>query len=166
MKLHAKLAVLLIAAAALAMGACAGTRDRIHAPEFTAAGVDFSGVMNRDWILSEIRSAAQTVTLDRAGHAELFGDIFTLRFESAMAFGVAMPNTFRGPYALDDLQGITFGDMAVTMMAAFMEPEELNEHEFFIFLSNAFTWNLEGGNLELHTTAEDGTDTVLIFVAN
>ena len=166
MKLHVKLAVLLMAAAALAMGACA--RDRTGAAYSAAiAGVDFSdGVMGAEWILAEIRAAGETVVLDRENHVALgFGDIFTLRFDDGMVYGAAMPNTFRGPYALEDYR-ISFGNMATTMMAAFMEPEEITEREFFGHLGNVSRWGVANGNLELFAIAEDGTETVLVFVEN
>jgi len=163
MSLRVRLAAALIAAAALAMGSC-GTNGAAVAQ--AGIGADFSYAENRNWILSEIRSEAQTITLDRAGHAELFGDIFTLRFENGFASGTAMPNTFRGPHTLGADREITFGPMITTLMAAFAEPDEISEHEFLGLLYNAFEWSLVGETLELHTTDEDGAVVALVFVEN
>jgi len=183
MKLHAKLTVLLVAGTVLVMGSCQRNEARRDAttratPPATDSAAQlladvadpdagFSEVRNREWILSAIRTAQETVILDRDGHTELgFGDIFTLRFEDAMVFGTAMPNTYRGPYTLTENHGLAFGPKATTMMAAFMEPEEITENEFFAHMGNVSRWDLVDGNLELHTATEDGTETVLIFVGN
>ncbi|MCL2192714.1 MAG: META domain-containing protein, partial [Treponema sp.] len=125
---------------------------------------DFSDVMDRYWILSQIRTAYETVTLDRDNHAALgFGDIFTLRFEGGMVFGTAMPNTYRGPYTLGENRYLAFGLMATTMMAAFMEPEEITEHQFFVHLGNVVRWYLVDGNLSLHAIDEYYAKTILVF---
>ena len=183
MKLHAKLTVLLVAGAVLAMSSCQRNEARRDAtaratpPAIDAEAVllgdmadldmGFSEVRNREWILSAVRTAQETVILDRDSHAELgFGDIFTLRFEDGMVFGTAMPNTYRGPYTLAENQGLALGPKAATMMAAFMEPEEITENEFFAYMGNVSRWDLVDGNLELHAATEDGAETVLVFVGN
>jgi heat shock protein HslJ len=165
MKLTAKLTVLLAAAAALAISSCATSEGAAAAgPAATADVGEFAAVMGREWILAEIRTATETVALDREFHAETFGDIFTIAFESDMARGKGMPNNFFGPYTLGPNNGIDFRPMATTLMAAFMEPEEINEHEFMQFLDRAAVWNLSGGNLELRTSDESGAPVVLVFV--
>ena len=165
MKRRTALTALLAAFAALAIMSCGtnGAAQNGGATVTPAADDGFAAAMDRDWILSEIRSASGTVTLDRAGHAATFGDIFTLRFEAERVYGKAMPNTFRGPYTLGADRAITFENMAMTLMAAFMEPEELNEYEFMGYLHNSFAWNMAGGNFELHTTDARGAETVLVF---
>jgi len=164
------LTVLLVAGIALAMGSCA-TRDAAQVGAVDAAeavaGVDFSAVMNRGWILSEIRTDLQTVTLDRDNHIEQgFGDIFTLHFGEDSVHGVAMPNTFNGPYSLGADRSLTFGHMMTSLMLALVEPEEITEYEFFSFLSHVSGWDLVDGNLELRTATEGGTETILVFVGN
>lgn len=166
MKLFAKpaAAALALVLAALAAASCGTNGAARNGAAAEAAGhIDFSVVRNADWILTELRRDSRTVTLDRAFHAEAFGDIFAIRFQDAMVSGRGMPNSFRGPYTLGDGQSITFGPMATTMMAAFMEPDELVEHEFFLYLYNAFMWDVYEGNLELHTTDEAGAVVVLVF---
>jgi len=161
-----KLTVLLLPLALLAMSCGTnGTAANVPAAQVAVGDGDFSDVMDRYWILSEIRTAYETVTLDRDNHAALgFGDIFTLRFEGGMVFGTAMPNTYRGPYTLGENQSLTFGLMATTMMAAFMEPEELTEHQFFVHLGNVVKWGLADGNLELYTLDQYNEEVVLLFV--
>ena len=154
---HSKLIALLLALTALAMGSCQSVRAGGN-----SADVDFSMVMNMDWILSELKTDSGTVVLNREKHVEQgFGNIFTLRFEDELAIGKAMPNTFRGPYTLgDEDRAITFGPMATTRMLALTQPEELSEDDFFAYMNNVVGWNLVGGNLELYTS----TDGALIFV--
>ena len=166
-----KLTVLLLPLALLAIS-CGTTGQAANVPEAPVAvedgaGVDanFSEVMHRYWILSQIRTVYETVSLDRANHAELgFGDIFTLRFDDGLVFGMAMPNTYRGPFNAGENQSLTFGLMATTMMAAFMEPEELTEHQFFAHLGNVLRWNLVSGNLELYAIDGAYAEAVLVFV--
>jgi hypothetical protein len=172
MKLHAKLAAAaLLAAIMAAAGGCATADGAVQgepAPAgWTAAdSADFSGALGSYWILAEIRTALGTVTLDREGISEMmdFDDIFTLRFDDGRVNGRAAPNLYNGPFELGAGYDISLGMMASTMMFAFMEPEELAEHEFFMYLHNAFMWRLAGGNLELHTVAENGGEAVLVFV--
>ena len=168
MSLRAKLTILLVAGSVLAMGSCATGNVAVTDAEAVAIGDDgFSAVMNRGWILSEIRAASQTVILDRDNHVELgFGDIFTLRFGDDRVYGIAMPNSFSGPFTLGAGRALTFGPMINTMMAALMEQEEITEGEFLGFLSNVSGWDLVDGTLELHTVTEYGTETVLVFVGN
>jgi hypothetical protein len=161
---HSKLIVLLLTLTALTVGSCQSMRAGGNSG--AGADVDFSMVMNRDWILSELRTGAGTVVLNSERHVEQgFGNIFTLRFEDDLASGKAMPNTFRGPYTLGDNRAITFGPMATTMMAALMEPAELSERDFLAYMNNVVGWNLVDGNLALTSVAEgDATGTVMIFV--
>ena len=173
MNLRGKLTGAILSTVLLAFVSCA-TDDAARAGAMDAgaiqagAGADFSFVMNRDWMLVEVRTGGQVVTLNRDGFAALMGfsDLFTLRFEDGehglMAFGRAAPNLYSGPFAQGANQDLSFGMMRSTMMAALFELEELREHEFFAHLHNTTAWNIVGGNLELRATA-DGAETVLVF---
>jgi len=171
------LTVLLAAVTVLAVSSCqrrdrnAAAAEDAEAPDTpeaiveVVADADFSGVMHRDWILSEIRTATESVTLDRAASAAIgFGDIFTIRFEENRVSGVGAPNSFFGPYTLAENRAITLGPMASTLMATFMEPEELTEHQFFTHLNAAVRWDFAEGTLEIHSADEDGLQTALVFV--
>jgi len=159
---EAKVKVLLplLLTAVLTLGAC-GT----DAPAAAGAAPGFSGVLHTEWLLTEVRSDSRPVVLDRGRLTAMgFGEIFTLRFDGERAFGTAMPNSFNGSYSLGADREITFGTMMVSLMAALIELEEITEGEYISYLYNAFAWNLADGNLELHTTDEDGTVAVLVFV--
>ena len=128
-----------------------------------ATTLQFSDVLNKEWYLAEIR-AAPTITLDRGKLTdEGFGDIFTLRFDGERASGVGAPNRYTAPYTLDDQQGLRIKDAASTMMAAFREPEQLKEHEFFVYLHNTVRWSLADRKLELYSQGADGTAAILVF---
>jgi heat shock protein HslJ len=130
-----------------------------------SVGADFSAVMNRDWILSEIRADFQVMFMDRERHIEMgLGDIFTIQFDGNRAFGTAMPNTFNGSYTLGDNDTMTFvGTMVVSTMASTVVPGEITEDEFISYLYNVFAWNLADENLELYTTNDSGSVAVLVF---
>ena len=164
MGLSAKLTALLFTLTALTTISCrtvAATRHPTQVDGPRAA--HFSDVANRDWGLLEIRTASQTVALDRDRLAAEFGPIFTLRLEGALVRGRAAPNVYDGSFALKENQEIRVGPLRTTRIATSVQPEELTEHRFITYLYNAFMWNLTEGKLELHTTSEDGAETVLRF---
>jgi len=138
-------------AAVLILAACAG------APPF-------SDVINRDWVLVEVRIKPENIIIERGKAAEGgLGDIFTLRFDTERVSGIGAPNRYFAPYTLADKQGITIKTAAQTQMIALFEPEELKEHDFFVYLHNTAAWNVVKGNLELSSKSEDGAEAVLVF---
>ncbi|MDR0290166.1 MAG: META domain-containing protein [Treponema sp.] len=161
MKRYAILAVLLSAVVLMAV-ACAG------APKF-------SDIQNKDWKLVEVwnKSTAhpedihfERIKLTKEG----FSEIFTLRFDSDIADGMARingvgaPNHFFAPYTLEDKQGISIKPIAQTLMAPLHEPEKLKEHEYLMYLQNTTTWNIVKGNLVLHSQSESGAEVIMTFV--
>nr|AGS53989.1 hypothetical protein [uncultured bacterium contig00088] len=168
-----KAAVTAVTVAVLAFGACQtggpaaeGTANGTAAEDRAVVSADFArDVQGRDWILARIVTGTQTVTLDRERLArEEFGEIFTLRFDDNLVAGTGAPNTYRAPYTPGDDRSLAIGLLATTMMFAFREPEEINEQRFFLYLNNVGRWDMTDGTLELHTTGEDGTEVVLVFV--
>ena len=122
----------------------------------------FSQLQNKDWYLIAVRTTPE-IDLDRDKLAEEgFGEFFTLRFDGERASGIGAPNRYTAPYTHDG-QGLSIGHAASTMMAAFREPEQLKEHEFFAYLQNTVQWNLADGKLELHTKKSDATGAILVF---
>ena len=123
-------------------------------------------VEGKEWILSELRSAGNTVRIDRS---KLPSDIttgsFTISFQNGMVGGVGWPNRYRGPYTSGSGGSLTIGNAASTMMAAFVELDELKENEYFAYLSNVTRWAVQNGKLELYSTS-GGRETVLVFELN
>jgi heat shock protein HslJ len=129
------------------------------------AANDFSNVQEKGWYLAEIRIGQERIVINRAVWAgEGFGNNFTLRFDENQIGGAGAPNRYRGPYSLEESNGMSIGMIASTQIFAFREPEEIKEHEFFALLANVVKWNLAGKNLELYSEREDGTEAVLVFV--
>jgi heat shock protein HslJ len=120
-------------------------------------------VLDKEWHLSAVRLNAKTIVIDRNALAEYFDEIFTLHFSEGRLSGVGAPNRYFGPYTLADRQAISIGALASTLMAAFREPEELKEHEFFAYLQNVTRWNLAGENLYLYSRGDDGREAILVF---
>jgi heat shock protein HslJ len=153
-----RLAVLLIALAVFAAG-CASMGG--------SGKADFSSVAGSEWILSEVRGPAQTITLNRETNSENFTLQFGDNEGQPLVSGRASPNRYFGPYTLGDNQAITFEPgMGLTRMANLLaEAEDLTEDEFIAYLGNVVRWSLDGRNLQLHSIGEDGTETVLVFEA-
>ena len=133
----------------------------------TAVGSgDFSDVVGKEWRLAELRLVSRRIEINRDKlEAEGFGEIFTLRFGDSLVSGTGAPNTYRGPYTLTGNQAVSIGMLASTQMAAFREPEELKEHDFYGYLHDVYRWNLANGNLELYTRGTGGTEAVLVFAS-
>ena len=168
MKHCVKPAVVLLVAV-IALAACKSGPDatsgasKSRSSSAVADSTDFADVVGMDWRLVQIRRASGRIEINRDKlTAEGFGEIFTLRFGDTLVSGTGAPNTYRGPYTLSGNQAVSMGPMASTQMAAFREPEELKEHDFYGYLHDVYRWNLANGNLELNTRA-NGTEAVLVF---
>ena len=132
-------------------------------------GTVFRDVEGKEWILSEFRSVTssgsvgKTVYIDRQTLGAIgMGEAFTLTFQDGRLSGMGAPNRYFGPYTAYANRGLSIGDVANTLMAAFYEPDELKEREYFDYLSGVTHWDLGGGRLELYSTG-NGTETILIF---
>ncbi|MCL1837483.1 MAG: META domain-containing protein [Treponema sp.] len=165
-----KVNVKIVFAAALiaALAACGGS----PAPARTAVGgsggkkgVQFSDVMDRDWLLAELRLEKGVTVIDRSKPTEDgYGWIFSIRFDDERASGIGAVNRFRGAfYTLSEDQGISIGMIAQTMMASIYEQDNLDEFLYFGWLQDVKQWRLVDDKLELHATAEDGSQAVLLF---
>jgi hypothetical protein len=121
-------------------------------------------VEGKEWILTELRSGANTVRIDRSklGGADTNGS-FTIIFQDGRVNGVGWPNRYVGPYTTGGGDALTISDaLASTMMAAFIELDELKEHDYFVYLSKVTRWAVRDGKLELYSTT-DGRETTLVY---
>ena len=134
-------------------------------------GADMSGIKGKDWKLYAIRTSAgngfSREKLDQK--LKEFGveaDWFTLRFGDETVSGVGAPNRYNAPFEQGDGYKIFFGWPASTLMASFIEPEDITEHEFFGFISRINRWNVTAdGKLEIFTADDEGSEVVLVFSA-
>jgi heat shock protein HslJ len=129
-----------------------------------AGGAKVKDAQGKEWILQQIKSQGKTVTIDRKKlEANNMGGAFTINFEDGRVSGMGAPNRYFGPYTVDSKNALSIGNLASTMMAAFFEPEELNEREFFDYVSKASLIKIKSGKLELYSVNSAGAKTVLVF---
>jgi len=144
---------------------CAGGLGAQSTREAVLRGeMAFNDVTGKDWVLTEIRRAGNIVQIDRKQLATKdIGDFFTINFQEGRVSGIGAPNRYFGPYTLGSGGEISFGNIASTMMAAFIEAEELKEHEYYAYLNNVTRWNLRDDRLELVSSTAAGAETILVF---
>jgi heat shock protein HslJ len=127
----------------------------------------FNDVTGKYWALTEIRSAGSTVQIDRRQlEANNIGGFFTINFQDNRVSGTGAPNRYFGPYTLGRDRELSIGTLASTLMASFIEVEELKEHEYYAYLNNVTRWNIRGGRLELYSSTSVGAETILVFTEN
>ena len=134
------------------------------------AGADFTAVEGKNWFLSELKSSGKTISIDRKRlEADGMGSAFSIGFQKENAeyqgrvSGMGAPNRFFGPYTTGSNRSLSMGNLASTMMAAFKEPAELKEQEFFGFLSKVTRWDLREGKLELYCSDSSKKEIILVF---
>ena len=126
---------------------------------------DFADATGKEWLLTEIRTQGGNIMIDRneLKNSGFGGNVFSLVLDTDRISGMGAPNRYFAPYTLGEGQSITIQNIAGTLMAPLFEPEKLKEHEFFIYLQNAYKWDLAKGQLELHTRKENRTEAILVF---
>jgi heat shock protein HslJ len=148
--------VIIPAGLALLLSACASSappREEV---------VDFSSLMEKDWVLTEIRKPGGGAVLDRAAmEADGLGSAFTLRFEAERVSGQALPNRYFGPYHRDG-HNLSLGELASTLMASLLPWDGPTETEYLGLLRGVQSWAWDQGKLVLTATTE-GQGAVLIF---
>ena len=123
---------------------------------------EFSTIRGRDWVLQEVRTASQTVKIDRANTAN-GNSVYTIRFDAERIGGTGAPNRYFAPYTASGARGLSIGLIAGTLMAPLFERTDLRERDYFNYLQKVFRWNLLNGKLELHTLDEKGMEVILFF---
>jgi len=147
----------------ISCGSNVSVKEDTTRQENVVATGGFAQLKGKVWKLYGLRTAAGN-NFSREKLDEASGDFFTLEFTDDMYRGRGAPNTFRGPYTLGEGKNISFGMAAATMMMALFELEELKEYEYFQYLSKVASWALVSDKLELYSTAEDGSEVVLVFL--
>jgi len=114
-------------------------------------------------------STAQTSTggstADIVNGINDFSDVIgkDLKLTSVFISGMAAPNRYTAPYSLGENHAITIGQMATTMMASFIEPENLKEREFTAYMQNAYAWAEENNQFVLLSKTADNCEVRLNF---
>ena len=166
---------LLVLAAALMIG-CPCT-PRMPSPDIawvveenetsrTSAGnsaVSVSGIEGNEWKLVEVYINGRNTSFSRNTLPEELKNFFTVNFDAQNVSGIGAPNRYSAPYTKGGNQTISIMLIRSTQMAAFLEPEKLKEHDFFIYMQNASSWKLNGNNLELFSKTPDGVEVRLVF---
>jgi len=130
----------------------------------------FGDVEGKEWFLLEFTRAGKTIAMDRkALEAIGMGGVYTINFRQGNAAGgnqvsgLGAPNRYFGPFTTGDNRTLSIGNLASTMMLAFIEPDGLKEYEYFSMLSRLSRWNLRDGKLTLYSSDSDGNETVMVF---
>jgi heat shock protein HslJ len=130
------------------------------------SGVVFSDVQGREWILAEVKGAAETIRLDRQQlEASGFRGAYTLTFEADRLAGMGAPNRYFGPYTAGEGRALTIGNIASTLMMSLGEPQGLLEHDYFAYLAKVTRWDIRSNALELYTSDDSGGERILIFTS-
>jgi len=88
---------------------------------------------------------------------------FTVQFTASAVVGKGAPNSYSGPCTINKDGVISIMPMRSTLMASFIEPENLKEHEFYIYVQNTYKRAIVNNRMELYSKTEDGRDVRLVF---
>jgi len=125
---------------------------------------NFTDVIGFDWELIAVYIDGVDSQFSRDTLSNDFSNVFTINFnDEGRLSGVGAPNRYSAPYTESESQAISIGLMISTMMAALFQPENLSEHDFFAYVSNAHTWRILNNNLELLSTTQDDKEVLLVF---
>jgi len=125
---------------------------------------NFSDVAGKDWKLIEVNVNDRVILFDRDTlNNEDAGNIYTFNFDAQNISGTGAPNIYSGPYTLGDNQAISLSPVSSTMMAPLKQPEKLREYDFFVYLQNAYKWNLVDKKLELYSKTDDDAEVRMVF---
>ncbi|MCL2441492.1 MAG: META domain-containing protein [Treponema sp.] len=127
--------------------------------------LSFAEAEAKEWNLYEVHIDGKDTQFRRANQPDGFSrDIFSLKMEDGTISGTGAPNRFSGRYTIDG-QGISVTPLISTMMASFLEPENLREFDFFNYIQNSLTWSLssDGKRLEITSKNNNGLPVRLLF---
>jgi heat shock protein HslJ len=155
-------AVLALGAAAL-VAPCA-TRGDTTTGQDPASAQSFVEVLGRVWALDELVTESGAIIINRGKlEADGMGDTFTLQADAERISGMGAPNRYFSPYRVGEDQEIAISPIAGTLMMGLVDPEGLQEREYFNYLEQANQWRLTGDKLELHSETPEGDPVIMIF---
>jgi len=123
---------------------------------------ELSSIEGNEWKLIEVYIDGKDTLFNRNTLPEELKSFFTLSFDAERISGVGAPNRYSAPYTMGDSQ-LSIMPVISTMMASFYQPENLTEHEFFVYLQSAYEWKQINNNLELYSKTENGSEVRLVF---
>jgi len=121
-----------------------------------------SDIEGNEWKLIYVYIDGKDTRFSRSALPAEPGNFFTLSFDSEHISGVGVPNRYSAPYTRNNNQ-LSIMLIRSTMMASFFQPENITEHDFFVYLQNAHSWKLADNNLELLSKTADGSEARLVF---
>jgi heat shock protein HslJ len=126
-------------------------------------GSDVVDIRDKEWKLIEVWVDGKTTNYNRKDlEAQKIPEFFNLKFDGENLSGVAAPNRYSAPYTVDGKK-IKAMPARATLMAAIWQPENLKEHDYFLYIQNISEWAIVGGKLELTSKTEDGRPVKLVF---
>jgi heat shock protein HslJ len=124
---------------------------------------DFSEVPDKNWKLVEVYINGRNTGFSRGSLSGNNADIYTLRFDTDMISGTGAPNRYNAPYTVGENKTISIALVRSTLMAAIGELSSLREYDYFIYLQNAYKWNIANDRLEINSKLENGSEIRLVF---
>ena len=138
---------------AISLASCAGNAKVSETPDFK----------DKDWKLIEVWLDGKMTNYNRKDlEVQKISEFFNLKFDAENFSGVAAPNRYSAPYTVDGKK-IKAMPARSTLMAAIWQPENLKEHDYFIYMQNISEWAINGGKLELTSKTEDGHPVKLVY---
>jgi heat shock protein HslJ len=129
-----------------------------------ASNSNVADFKSKDWKLVEVFVDSKNINFNRKDLVnEKAGDVFTLKFDAQNLSGTGAPNRYSAPYTMGNKQSISVMPLRATQMASLWQPEELKEHEFFIYMQNISEYAIVSNRLELTSKTEDGLTVKLVF---
>ncbi|MDR0721128.1 MAG: META domain-containing protein [Treponema sp.] len=148
---------------ALILAACATKGDRAALPGETATP-SFAEVQGKLWALEEVVTESGGIIINRRKlEADGMGDAFTLTVDAERISGKGAPNRYVSPYTVGENQEISISPIAGTLMMGLVEPEGLQEREYYNYLEQANQWLLTGDRLELYSETSEGDPVIMVF---
>jgi len=149
--------ILFLLAVALLMG-CKTTGGSISS---------FADVIGKELKLVEVQIDStpfnRIVIYDREDLKKHKHDVYTLTFTNDTISGTAAPNKYSAPYTRGENNTLTINVMRSTQMAPLIQPEKLQEYDFYNYMQRVERWSVSKGNLILHSKNENGITARLIF---
>ncbi|MCL2267035.1 MAG: META domain-containing protein [Treponema sp.] len=124
---------------------------------------NFSDIIGIEMKLIEVYIDGRNTNFNRNSLPQGLKDAYVIKFDEKIVSGMAAPNRFTAPYTLSDRYHLSIGLMATTMMAAFIEPENLKEYEFITYMQNTLSWMDENNHFVLSCKTAAGNEVKMIF---